>query len=212
MSQKLYTFNTGPHKNLASPGPESVDTFDAVAGVGKCLEWAMADAIYRGHLPTLHDKMIPIYEKITGNKRRVDVEKTKKAQTKAGNDNAGNPVKVSDVYETPVEFFNREYELATDSDKAAINDAVRALALAEYIDVSPSKREGGPKKAFIERATQVLTRDIDAIEAYVSNILAKNPNANIERDGDGKPTVASLALAIQQVVEEAQRAAAEALG
>jgi len=204
MSQKVYTFSTGPFKNLSSRGPATPEEFDAAAGQGKCLEGAMADAIYRGHLALLHEKFVPAVEAITGNAPKVDEKRTAAAQSRA---KAG--VTVDPVLETAVTYLDREYELATAEQKAAIEKAVRDIASAEFIDVSPTQRQSGPKKAFLERANQILGRDADGIEAAIATILAKLPSANIERDPSGKPTADSLALALEAITEAAKR---DALG
>jgi len=206
MSQKVYTFTTGPHKNLASPGPATPEEFDAAAGQGKCLEGAMADAIYRGHLPSLHDLFVPIYEKHTGNKQLVDKKKTDAAKVKAKDGE-----KVSDVLETPVTFMDREYELASPEVKAAIDADVRAVAATTFIDVSPTRRESGPGKANLERAAQILTRDADAIEAAVATIAARVPGFDPSRDASGKPVVEDLARGIKAMLDEAARAATAGL-
>lgn len=205
---KQYIYTTGPHKNLSSPGPATVEEFDAAAGQGAALAYAMAEAIYRGHLPTLQDKILPIYKDILGKEPLVDETKTKAARERAKEG-----AKVADVKENIVPFLTREYELASADDKVALDKAVRDLAAATFIDVSEKVREArGPGKQVLEAATAKLTQSVDEIEKTVSTILAKCPNQQIDRDEDGKPTVESLAFAIKAFKDALAAESAAALG
>ena len=190
---KQYLFDSGPHKNLAPSGPGTPEEFDAQAGPGACLDYGMSEAIYRGYIPNvLHPGYLKIYEKVLGKKPNVDAEKTAKARA-----NAKEGATVSDKYETTVQFVEREYELATDEQKATLNAEVVAFVAANPIDVSPTSRSTGPGKQNLEMASAKLAQGVDATEETVAKILAKVPSADIERDGDGKPTVDSLARAIK---------------
>lgn len=181
-----YEFSTGPFK-LVSPGPGSVEAYDSAAGsAGACLNDAVQNEIFRGHIPSFWSEVIPKIEKATGIARAVDEAATAKAKARAKEG-----AKVSDVLEKFTSYINRV--LATDGvDKDAINAIARDTALALAIDPSPSRRAAGPGKLFLERADSLLALGDEKLEAKVGGMLT-TVDFDLERGADGRPTRESLA-------------------
>ncbi len=190
---KQYEFSTGPF-TLRSPGPATVEEFDAKAGAGECLSGAVSDCIYRGHIPTFWDEFIPQVEKLTGIERGVDAEATARAKARQ---KADSKAVVKDVPEKFGKYINRVLASLDDSAKAEITSLATATASKLEIDPSPARRSSGPGAANLAKADDVLSREASAIEATIGKLLSVVGEFDLDREADGKPTRESLAALIK---------------
>jgi len=190
--KKYYEFSTAGI-DLSSPGPATVEEFDAAAGQGECLSGGVKDAIYRGHLPqSLHPEFVKIAEQMTGIKREVNAKATAAAKERAKDGAA-----VADVLENAVPYLERVLASADAAVRTDLVSSIQSYARQTYIDVSPSRRERGPSKENLNRADAILTQDDAMVESKVSYILSKVPQQVIDRDTTtGRPTRESLANGI----------------
>lgn len=191
MSQKFYKFNTGPLKGLLSPGPATVEEYDAASGGGEngALETAVRLDILHGHLPRgLHPQFAKIFAKHSGVERNVNTEATEKAKLKAKDAS-----KVADVLESVPEFMARVWEIADASVKSAIDAECREFAKSTTIDVSPASRESGPGKENREIADRLLLAPTDKLEAKIAQMLERVPGYTVDRDDNNVPERDSLA-------------------
>lgn len=186
------TVNTGPFKNVVVLGHTSVEERDREAGkIGSTLEDADYSDLYRSTLPEIHDKAAPMLLQLSGVTRGVNEAQTKKNQARM---KEGKVAK--DVPETFVDYATRVKASVDESVWAQIEEKFREIALATPVDASPSKRVGQASKANVEKAKEVLSRDIDEIEEKVEMLLAEVPSFDLLRDEDGKPEENSFARLI----------------
>ena len=192
---KLYDVNTGNY-SVKSPGPASVEEYDAQAGAGSCLADAVQNNIYRGHIAAFWDAFIPKVEAITGIKRAVDQVATDRAKAKSKK-----PENVRDYLEKPLNYDERVRSSVDPSILPELDALAAEVALATAIDVSEKQRTSGPGAGFLAKADSVLTRDADAIEEAVAKLLAVVPAFDLQRDETGKPDRSSLASLVKQYTE-----------
>ena len=198
MSTK-YSFSTGPF-DLKSTGPSTVEEYDVASGrgPGACLNDAVTNEIYRGHIPTFWDKAVPAIEALTGVARNVDAVATDRAKSKAKD-----PASVKDVLEGWNKYITRVMAGLSDEDKKAVTDLAVSIADGLTIDPSPSRRESGPGKAFVEKANSLLASP-STVEEKVTKLLGKCPDFDLERDENGAPEVTSLARLVKAFTEALQ--------
>ena len=187
-----YTFSTGPF-DLKSPGPGSVEAYDVASGrgPGACLADAVTNEIYRGHIPSFWAVAVPKIEALTGISRVVDPVATAKAQSRAKEGAA-----VSDVLEGWKKYIDRVFATLSDEDKKAVSDLALEVAAGLTIGPSPTRRETGPGKAFVEKANSLLASPT-TVEEKVSKLLGLVPEFELERDEAGVPDATSLARLIK---------------
>lgn len=203
--------STGPFDNIVILGHSTIEERDLESGkVGSTLEDADVSDIYRSTLPEIHDKALGPVKELSGMEREVNATQTAKNQARADavatkKGVASTPVK--SVYETPVNYFNRVKAAVSDEIWKEIDAKFREIALATPVDASPSKRQGAPSKANMEKAAEILTRADDAIDATVEKLKTNAPNYDLELDADGKPEQKSLArlVGIYLDVEQAKQ-------
>jgi len=186
---KQYEFSTGPF-TLRSPGPATVEEFDAKAGAGMCLDGAVADCIYRGHIPSFWDEYIPQVEKLTGVARGVDAAATARAKARQ---KADSKAVVKDVPEKFGVYISRVLAGVSDTDKVELTKLASEVAAKMDIDPSPSRRQSGPGAANLAKADDVLSRDDAGINSTVNKLLSVVGDYDLDRDANGKPDRESLA-------------------
>jgi len=167
---KQYEFSTGPF-TLRSPGPATVEEFDAKAGAGECLSGAVADCIYRGHIPEFWDAYIPQVEALTGVTRGVDAAATARAKARQKPDSKA---VVKDVPEKFGLYINRVLASLDEDAKAEVTKLATTVAAGMEIDPSPSRRQSGPGAVNLAKADDVLSRDDAAITATVNKLCPRN--------------------------------------
>lgn len=191
-----YTVNTGNY-SFKSPGPGTVEEYDQQAGkVGSCLEDAVYNSIYRGHIPAFWEAFIPKAEALTGIARAVDEKATERARAKSKN-----PEKVKDVMEKALNYDERVRASVTPDIISALDALAVEVGSALVIDVSEKQRTSGPGASFLAKADSVLTRDADGIESAVTKLSAVVPAHDLLRDETGKPDRVSLAELIKKYTD-----------
>lgn len=200
---KLVT-STGPFKNIIILGHADVESFDQEAGkAGACLEEADYNVIYRDTLPDIHDKFSPILEEMSGATRGVNAKASAKAQERenAAAQKANREAKKKEVLESFIDFADRVKAGTDDEAWKAIDAKFREVALATPVNATPTTRAAGASKANLEKADEILTRDVDKIEAAVSKLIQLVPDYDLVRGDDGKPERLSLARLVGAYVE-----------
>jgi hypothetical protein len=178
-------------------GPDTVDAYDKTAGrVGACLEDAVDNTIYRGTLPEWQEAfgekvLIPRFGERQVNQSATDAAKTR----------SKTPEKVADIMETWSRYHARVTAGMSDEDKKALAVEAQNIAATISVDPSPSKRQAGPKKMFLDKADSWLTLDDNALEAKIGPALNAVPDFDLERDDNGKPERSSLARLIERYVD-----------
>ena len=190
-----YSFSTGPFE-LSSPGPGSVEAYDVASGrgPGACLSDAVQNEIYRGHIPNFWDAFLPQAEKLTGQSRVEDTAATAKAQQRAKEGTVVKP-----VLEGWNKFITRVNAGLDDDAKKELAALAVTVASSLSIDPSPSRRESGPGKDYIEKANSWLAAP-DKLEGKVATALTAVGDFDLERDENGVPEVTSLARLIKAYV------------
>lgn len=187
--------------DLKFNGPDTVEEYDKKANaVGACLKDAVGGCIAWDTLPEWMEAFRKFLVEKTGIQRQVDTAATEKAKARAETEEA--KAKVKDVYEKDAGFIKKLRAQAaaggltlTDGsslDKAGFDAAGQAVADGISIDPAPSKRQGAPKKEFLEKAKEVIARPVDAREASISKMLAV-VEFDLERDAENVPDETSLA-------------------
>ncbi len=192
---KLYSFRTQGY-SLQAYGPDSVEEYDKVAGgPGKCLEDAVDNEIFRGTIPAFWKAAIPKVAELTGIALGTDEKATEKARQRAKTPEAAAAVK--NVDEKFSSYITRvEASLGDDKDAhKELEELLKSVALETAIDPSPSNRERGPGKDYLDKADKVLALSDDQIEEKVSKwtAIAGWSEADLSRDENGKPERESLA-------------------
>lgn len=178
-------------------GPGTVEEYDTKAGkLGTCLEDAIDNTIYRSTLPELQDAILPIVKEFTGLDREVNT-----AQTEKNKSRAKDPSKVKDVMETVPNYVKRAIASLDEAKVNELGAKIQEAANKIEIDPSPSKRKAGIPKEFLAKADSVLTLGPDAIEAKVTDWLARVPGFEVERDENNVPTRESLANLAGEVIK-----------
>lgn len=193
---KNYTYKTQGYA-LQSPGPATVEAYDAVAGSpGSCLVDAVESEIFRGTIPAFWKKAIPEIEKLTGVTRGIDEKATAKAKERAKEG-----ASVKDVPEKFSSFMTRvEASLGEDKEAhAALEELLKQIALTVTIDPSPTNRASGPGKDFLDAADTVLALPSDKLEEKVAKFINIVGEFDLERDEAGQPTRTSLGHLIKAV-------------
>lgn len=187
----------GPFDGVVVLGHSSVEERDTETGeVGSTLKDADYSDIWRSTSPEIQEKAYPEIKELAGMERSVNTEQTAKVQARADAiaTKAAKPsTPVKPVYETYVNYFHKVKAAVSDDIWKEIQAKFLAVALATPVDASPSKRQGAPSKANMEKATEILTRADDAIEATIEKLKVNAPNYEVELDAEGKPEVKSLA-------------------
>lgn len=187
--------------DLKFKASDTVEDYDKKAGsVGACLKDAIAGIVAWDTLPEWMENFRKKLIERTGVTRSVDAAATQKAKDRAEGDEA--KAKVKDVYEKDTAFIKRLRAQsangglpATDGtslDKAAFDALAQEVASSMEVDPAPSKRQGAPKKEFLEKAKEVLGRPVDAREASISKMLGA-VEFDLERDAENVPDENSLA-------------------
>lgn len=193
---KLYRWSSAGF-DLVSPGPGSVDAYNKAAATADnpepCLSDAVDNCIYRGHIPSFWEEVLPKVEKQTGITRGVDADATAKARARSKT-----PDKVKDVPEKFGKYINRVLASLDDENKKSLTAFILDAAKNYPIDVSPGQRASGPGAANLSKADDVLLRDNAALEQTVAKLMSVVGEFDLERDDDGRPTRESLAFLIKQ--------------
>jgi hypothetical protein len=182
---------------LVFKGPGSVEDYDrAGEKVGTCLEDAVRGTIAWSTLPEWQDKfgtevLIPRF-----GERNVNQTATEAAKARSKT-----PEKVADIMETWTRYNARVTAQLSKEEKAALGIEAQRIADTITVDPSPSKRQAGPKKMFLDKADSWLTLDDNALEAKIGPALNAVPDFDLERDDNGKPERSSLARLIERYVD-----------
>lgn len=185
-------------------GPESVEEYDKLAGkAGAIVEDAATAVIAWSTLPEWQEAFVKKLIDVTGSTRLVDEAATKKAKERAEDAS-----KVKDVLEKETAYIKRAQAtlkagtpLTGVADIAAFNALAQEVADGIAIDPAPSKKSGKPKKDLLEKAQQILARDVDAREAKITEFLNSVPGFDLERTAEGVPSEESLARLIGKFLD-----------
>ena len=165
--------------------PSSAEEYDQAAGKeGACLDSAVDNALYRGHLAKFRTAFIKAVEAETGEPREV-----------LGKDDKG-----KDVLEKEGVYFKRVSEGAG---KPKESFAALAQSVAESLgalDLTP-QRSTGPTKEFIaaaEALRQGITDGKTTTDAVISKLVSANASiTEIAIDDENLPEVTALASALR---------------
>lgn len=196
---KTVTVSTGPFKDLGFPGHADAEEFDREANeVGACVEEADASVAYRSTLPEFHKAFTPTMESLSGIKRGVNEEATRKAKERAKDAS-----KVEDIPESFITWANRVKTSLSEADWAALDSAARELAAQTKIDASPSKRIAGPDKQLLSKADSWLaTLSPEQLSQKTDKYLATVEGFDLQTDeATGKPDRVSLARLIGKYLD-----------
>ena len=139
-----------------------------------------------------------IADALTGVTRNVDQVATDRAKSKAKD-----PASVKDVLEGWNKYITRVMAGLDEAAQKEVHALAASIADGLTIDPSPSRRETGPGKAFVEKANSLLASP-STLEEKVTKLLGKCPDFDLERDETGAPEVTSLARLVKAFTEALQ--------
>lgn len=191
--------------DLNFSGPDTIEEYDKLAGKsGAALEDAVFNEIYRGTLPEWGDKWATELKALTKIERAVNTTATEKARAAAKDDEAR--AKVKDVLET-VKSYDLRVKAAVASgsvDGVTLDDlkaSAQRIADGVAVNPAPTRKEGGVKKDFLEKAESLLSGDPDILEGKISLWLTC-VDFDLQRDdATGRPLKESLARFIAKYMD-----------
>jgi hypothetical protein len=186
--------------------PETIEEFNSLAGGDKALEYANAEAYYRGVAPKVRSAFLANIEKALGHAPRVVSTKTV---------GVGEKAKEVPVFEKDTTFI--KHIKATEG---VTDEQINPLLQSAFDDVGwdlSSTRSSGPNKKDIEAAEfylAAIAAGKSTFDRVIANFENANPGLVVSREADGSVSKDVMAEIVKtnRLRIEAEAAGASMLG